>query len=119
MNRAQGNTRKAPDGFLHIQNYTVTKASGMAGIVWQLLSPHQKEVFEGILVERALACEAAAGIEWTGSAVRDDKHGCMRFGKAFLKTNFQASFHDATRVMAIPVLKVFQARLFRERDSLR
>lgn len=119
MNRAQGGTRSLPDGFLHIQNFTVTKASGMAGCVWAyVLDEHQKATVESILVERALALEAAAGREWTGAAVRDDKHGCYRFGKPFLKEHFQLAVHEATKLMHTPVIEVFKSKLFAEREGL-
>lgn len=115
MNRAQGNTRSSPDGFLHIQNFTVTKASGMAGCVYvHILNDHQRQIVEAILIERAVALEEAAGREWTYAA-HHFKHGQWRFRKAFLKGHFKQAVHEATKVMHIPVLRVFEQNLFAER----
>lgn len=117
MKRAQGNTRSSPDGFLHIQNFTVTKASGMAGCVYvHILDDHQRQIVEAILIERAVACEEAAGPEWTYAA-HHFKHGQWRFRKAFLKGHFKQAVHEATKLMHTPVLRVFEQKLFTERES--
>lgn len=109
-----------PDGFLHIQNFTVTKASGMAGCVWAyLLDDHQKATVESVLYERAKAIESAAGPEWAEAAVRSDKHDCLRFRKSFLQENFKEAVHETTRAMLTPVVDVFKRKLFAERESLR
>lgn len=100
MNRAQGNTRSDPDGFLHIQNFTVTASSGTAGIVWRLLDGHQKDIVESILIERACALEEAAGPEWT-LAAHHFKHGNWRFRKTFLKAHFALVVVEACRVCQI------------------
>lgn len=119
MNRAQGNTRQAPDGFLHIQNFTVTRASGMAGCVWAyVLDDTQRAIVESILVERAIALEESAGQEWTGAAVHE-KHGYTRFRKTFLKEHFKFAVHEATKLMQTPVIKAFGDKLIAEREGLR
>lgn len=118
MNRAQGNTRQAPDGFLHIQNFTVTKHSGMAGVVYtHILDAHQKGLVEGLLIERAISFEQSAGIEWTNSA-HHFKHGVWRFRKEFLKGNFKEVVHATTKIMQNPVIETFKGNLFAERESL-
>lgn len=118
MKRAQGNTRSKPDGFLHIQNFTVTKASGMAGCVYvHILDDHQRHVVESILIERACALEEAAGTEWSNAA-HHFKHDVWRFRKTFLKAHFKQAVHEATKVMQTPVLAVFKEKLFAERESL-
>lgn len=100
MNRAQGNTRSSPDGFLHIQNFTVTNASGTAGIVWRLLSEDQRNIVESILIERAIALEEAAGREWSGAA-HHFKHNQWRFRKSFLKSNFSFVVVEACKLCKV------------------
>ncbi|WYW00468.1 hypothetical protein Roomu1_00017 [Pseudomonas phage vB_PpuP-Roomu-1] len=118
MKRAQGGHRSKPDGFLHIQNFTVTKASGMAGAIYAyVLDEHQQHAVECLLVERAIALEEAAGPEWAGAA-HHFKHGQWRFRKAFLKENFKYVLHDATRVMATPVMIRFEQKVVAEREAL-
>lgn len=117
MNRAQGGTRSLPDGFLHIQNFTVTKASGMAGCVYvHILDDHQREIVEGILIERAVAEVTAWGRPIDSQ--HHFKHGQWRFAKQFLKAHFKQAVHEATKVMYTPVLEVFKQKLFAERESL-
>lgn len=114
MNRAQGNTRQAPDGFLHIQNFTVTKHSGMAGVVYtHILDDHQKSLVEGLLIERAVSLTEAKGGEY-----HHFKHGVWRFNKQFLKGNFKEVVHATTKIMQNPVIETFKGKLFSERESL-
>lgn len=120
MKHRQGGTRALPDGFLHIQNFTVTKASGMAGCVYvHILDDHQRHVVEGILIEQAVAREeraARAGNEFL--LLHHFKHGQWRFDKRFLKDSFKSAVHNATKVMHTPVLEVFKEKLFAEREAL-
>jgi hypothetical protein len=114
MNRAQGNTRQAPDGFPHIQNFTVTKHSGMAGVVYtHILDDHQKGLVEGLLIERAISLSERCGGEY-----HHFKHGVWRFNKQFLKNNFKEVVHATTKIMQNPVIENFKGKLFAERDSL-
>uniref|UniRef100_A0AAU6W2X3 Uncharacterized protein n=1 Tax=Pseudomonas phage Lepni01 TaxID=3138536 RepID=A0AAU6W2X3_9VIRU len=114
MNLAQGNTRSMPDGFLHIQNFTVTKHSGMAGVVYiHILDNHQKSLVEGLLIERAIV---------VGDLLKTEchhfKHGVWRFHKEFLKCHFREVVHAMTKVTCIPVIEQFKGKLFAERESL-
>lgn len=114
MNRAQGNTRQAPDGFLHIQNFTVTKHSGMAGVVYtHVLNEDQRALVEGLLVQRAVTLELTTSLEHFHF-----KHGVWRFRKEFLKNNFKEVVHATTKIMQNPVIETFKEKLFAERESL-
>ncbi len=114
MNLAQGNTRSMPDGFLHIQNFTVTKHAGMAGVVYiHILDAHQRQLVEGLLIERAIVTA-----ELEGKELHHFKHGCWRFSKEFLKNNFREVVHAMTKVTLIPVIETFKQTLFTERESL-
>jgi shikimate kinase len=114
VNRAQGNTRQAPDGFLHIQNFTVTKHSGMAGVVYtHVLDDHQKSLVEGLLIERAITVGLLEGED-----LHHFKHGAWRFRKEFLKNNFKEVVHATTKIMQNPVIETFKGKLFDERESL-
>ena len=114
MNLAQGNTRSMPDGYLHIQNFTVTKHAGMAGVVYiHILDAHQKGLVEGLLIERAVSLTEAKGGEY-----HHFKHGVWRFNKQFLKHNFREVVHATTKIMQNLVIEEFKGKLFAERDSL-
>lgn len=114
MNRAQGNTRQAPDGFLHIQNFTVTKHAGMAGVVYtHMLDDHQRSLIEGLMIERAVSLHNLNGIEY-----HHFKHGVWRFRKDYLKEYFPMTVHAATKIMWCPVIETFKSKLFAERESL-
>lgn len=118
MNRAQGNTRQAPDGFLHVQNFTVTKSSGMAGCVWAfILTEAQREIVELVLVERAQFRERHKGFD--PETLVHHKHGSFRFRKDFLKDHFKEVVHEVTKAMHTPVIDAFKTKLFAERESLR
>lgn len=120
MIRAQGGSRALPDGFLHIQNFTVTRVSGMAGCVYvHILDEHQRGVVESVLIEQACAREeraARAGNEFL--CLHHFKHGQWRFDKRFLKDAFKSAVHNATKLMHTPVIEVFKAKLIAEREAL-
>ena len=114
MNRAQGNTRSLPDGFLHIQNFTVTKAAGMAAVVYtHLLGEEQRGQVELLLVDRARYQGA-----YDGETYVHHKHGVFRFRKDFLKENFQKVVHATTKITRQPIIEDFKAKLIAERNSL-
>lgn len=114
MNRAQGNTRQAPDGFLHIQNFTVTKHSGMAGVVYtHILDDHQRSLVEGLLIERAISDGNHKDVE-----LHHFKHGVWRFRKDWLKKVFREVVHATTKITYTPVIEVFKEKLIAERESL-
>lgn len=113
MKHKQGGTRSLPDGFLHIQNFTVTKASGMAGCVYvHIMTENERTAVEAILVSRAEALQEISGIE-----VCHFKHGVWRFKKSFLKENFVKVVHSTTRLTVSPVIERFKAKLFAEREA--
>ncbi|QJD54663.1 hypothetical protein PssvBMR2_gp20 [Pseudomonas phage MR2] len=107
MNRAQGNTRALPDGFLHVQNFTVTKQAGIAAIVWtHAFTLEQREIVEDIL--RGLAEGDERRCHY--------KHGCWRFSKPFLKVNFEwAVFKVAQALRLDPAQTLYQLVLQRDR----
>lgn len=113
MNRAQGGTRSLPDGFLHIQNFTVTKASGMAGCVYvHVMTDNERTAVEAVLVSRAEALQEISGVE-----VCHFKHGVWRFRKSFLKENFVKVVHTTTRLTVSPIIERFKQKLFAEREA--
>lgn len=119
MNLAQGNTRSMPDGFLHIQNFTVTKHAGIAAVVYtHILDCHQKALVEGLLLQRAWTIESSAEDIGLVNTVAAHKHGVWRFRKDFLKANFREVVHATTKIMQNPVIETFKGKLFAERESL-
>lgn len=108
MNRAQGGTRALPDGFLHIQNFTVTKAAGIAAAVWvHVMDDHQRELVQGVLIE--LACSNPL-------QVHHFKHDQWRFRKAFLQVNFEwAVFKVCQAIRINPAKDLYDLVLVRDR----
>lgn len=119
MNRAQGGTRALPDGFLHVQNFTVTKASGIEGAIWAyLMTDTQRLEVEQLLWSVAISLEQAAGVEWTGAAVQDHKHGCHRFRKEFLKIHFQRAVHEVLVQNGVSSIELFVEHLLTSKVRL-
>jgi len=107
MRRAQGNTRSKPDGFLHVQNFTVTKASGIAAAVWvHVFDEHQRQLVEGILTELAEGNPLKVHV----------KHDCVRFRKGFLQVNFEYAVFKLCQAIRIdPAQLLYQLVLKRDR----
>ncbi|WP_426101444.1 hypothetical protein [Pseudomonas sp. PSPC3-3] len=83
MNRAQGNGRAKPDGFLHLNNFSHVRQSGLAGVLYErLMTVKQQELVELTLLELA-ATQAA-----TTESYAHFKHEVWRFKKSFLKDHF-------------------------------
>ncbi len=108
MRRAQGNTRSRPDGFLHVQNFTVTKAAGIAAAVWvHAFDDHQKALVEGVLLELAEKRPEKCHV----------KHGTVRFHKGFLQVNFEwAVFKVAQSIRVNPAKIIYDQVLLRDRQ---
>lgn len=108
MNRAQGNTRSKPDGFLHVQNFTVTKAAGIAAAVWvHVFDDDQRALVEGILVKLA---------EGKTEKVHR-KHDTVRFRKEFLQVNFEyAVFKLCQAIRLDPASYIYQEVLRKDRQ---
>lgn len=119
MNYAQGNTRSLPDGFLHIQNFTVTKAAGMAAVVYtHILDENQRTAVEWLLISKAETVEAEAESIGVPCQVYHVKHGTVRFAKKFLIENFREAVHTQTRFTRLAVIETFKEKLIAERESL-
>ncbi|UMM62475.1 hypothetical protein [Pseudomonas phage PCW2] len=108
MNLAQGNTRAMPDGFLHIQNFTVTKAAGIAAVVWtHAFTDEQREVVESVL--RGLAENDPMKVHF--------KHGVWRFRKGFLQVNFEWAVFKVAQVLRVnPAKDLYDRVLTRDRQ---
>ncbi|WP_181109733.1 hypothetical protein [Pseudomonas oryzihabitans] len=103
MRMAQGNTRSKPDGFLHLWNFAATKASGLAGALFNyVMTERQREIVETALIELA---------DKAGPDVCHFRHETHRFTKGFLKENFKAVVYgcfklfrrNASELMAIEI----------------
>lgn len=88
MRLAQGNTRSKPDGFLHLNNYSHVRQSGIAGILYErLMTDKQRELCELTLLELA-----------QGSQVQPHfKHDVWRFPKTFLNLHFKSVVYSVYR----------------------
>ena len=98
MRRAQGGYRKKPDGYLHLNNYSHTKASGIAGILFErVFTERQQDIVEKTLIELANPKVLS------GEANSDEqvifKHDCYRFRKGFLQANFKQVVYGTVRLL--------------------
>lgn len=119
MNYAQGKPRALPDGFLHVQNFTVTKAAGMAAVVYtHILDENQRSAVEWLLLSKAEVKEAEAESVGVPLSLYHVKHGTVRFAKAFLIENFREAVHTQTRFTRLAVIETFKSKLVAERESL-
>lgn len=110
MKHKQGGTRSLPDGFLHIQNFTVTKAAGVEAVVWKLMSKEQKDLVELVLIERSLQCDA---FKYLGVEVKNFKHDTWRFKKTFLENNFRSAVRHVLLACNVCPQELFKSHWFR------
>lgn len=113
VNKAQGNPRRKPDGFLHVWNFAATRASGMAGaVVNHIMDDKQRDVVENILIQRAIEMERQladseeelldiwATYDHPKRQVRYEvAHNCWRFRKDFLKAHFAITVYGSMYAM--------------------
>ena len=88
MRRAQGGFREKPDGYLHLNNFSHTVASGLAGVLYErVFTDRQREIVEKTL------------IELTGDDDVHFKHEAYRFRKEFLVTHFKPVVYGTVRLL--------------------
>lgn len=91
--RAQGVPRRLPDGLLHLQNFTVTKHSGMAGFLFaKVMTKAQQEIVELCLIQK-LTKGSYCGYQHLNATTWNEAHGCHRFPKGFLKAQFKQTVY--------------------------
>lgn len=97
MRIAQGGYRKKPDGYLHLNNYSHTSASGLAGVLYErVFTERQQEIVEKALIEIA-APRALNGEPCDEKVIF--KHDCYRFRKEFLHEHFKGVVYGTVRLM--------------------
>lgn len=89
MNLAQGNGRAKPDGYLHLNNYSHVRQSGLAGVLYErVMTEKQRELVELTLLE-------------LGSTGYFEpyhfKHEFWRFKKGFLNEHFKSVVYSVYR----------------------
>lgn len=107
--RAQGVPRRLPDGLLHLQNFTVTKHSGMAGFLFaKVMTKAQQDIVELCLIQKLTKNGYCGYPPHQNVSTWNDDHGCHRFPKGFLKSQFKQTVYavykavgkDAVAVMS-------------------
>lgn len=102
MRIAQGNTRSKPDGFLHLWNFAATKASGLAGALFNyVMTERQREIVEAALIELAEKAAERDTPEFMAVDIemyRHFKHEVWRFRKDFLLTHFKPVVYGSFRL---------------------
>jgi len=92
MNRAQGNGRAKPDGFLHLNNYSHVRQSGFAGFLYErLMNVKQQELVELTLLE------LANNLAYSDKHAAHFKHEVWRFDKRFLHGHFKSVVYSVFR----------------------
>lgn len=87
MRRAHGNGRAKPDGFLHLNNFSHVKQSGLAGVLYdRVMTEQQQELVELTLLELS-----------QGSEFAHFKHEVWRFDKKFLRDHFKSVVYSVYR----------------------
>lgn len=90
MRIAQGGFRKKPDGYLHLNNYSHVKASGLAGVLYErVFTERQQEIVEKALIEIAKGEECHF----------NEVHNAWRFRKEFLHANFKGVVYGTVRLL--------------------
>ena len=88
-NMSQGKPRALPDGFLHLNNYSHVRQSGLAGVLYErVFTQRQQEIVEAALLE-------------LGEFHKDYhfKHNVWRFRKEFLHEYFIGVVYGTTRLL--------------------
>lgn len=89
MRLAQGNGRAKPDGFLHLNNYSHVRQSGLAGVLFErLMTDKQRELVELTLLELCIC---------SSKNVSMFKHDVWRFHKDFLHEHFKSVVYSVYR----------------------
>ena len=98
--RAQGVPRRLPDGLLHLQNFTVTKDSGMAGALFaKCMTKAQQDIVELCLIQK-LTKNGYCGYSGLSTRVTwNEAHGCHRFPKGFLKVQFAPTVYAVYKAL--------------------
>lgn len=92
--RAQGVPRRMPDGLLHLQNFTVTKHSGMAGFLFaKVMTKAQQEIVELCLIQKLTKNCYCGYPPHHNVSTWNEAHGCHRFPKGFLKAQFKKTVY--------------------------
>jgi hypothetical protein len=87
MRRSHGNGRAKPDGYLHLNNYSHVKQSGLAGVLYErVMTEKQQELVELTLLELSQGSDAA-----------HFKHDVWRFSKKFLHEHFKSVVYSVYR----------------------
>lgn len=98
MRIKQGGYRSKPDGYLHLNNFSHTRASGLAGVIFErILTERQQEIVEKTLIDRA-APKSLLGHAGDHGEQVIFKHDCYRFKKEFLNDNFKGVVYGCLRL---------------------
>lgn len=93
----QGGSRSLPDGFLHLNNYSHSLRSGMAGVMFErVFTPQQRETVCELLRELATE-EMARSVDF--KQLFHFKHGVYRFEKDFLDQNFKGMVYGYMKLV--------------------
>ncbi|ARM69581.1 hypothetical protein Laurelin_BL50024 [Xanthomonas phage Laurelin] len=111
---AQGVPRRKPDGRLHIQNFTVTKESGIAGFLYaKVMTPAQQEIVELLLIRQY----SDNGYFNSREGVWDEAHKCNRFPKGFLQARFKPTVYQVYKALNKCPRAEFNSRMSSEQHE--
>lgn len=118
--RAQGVPRRLPDGLLHLQNFTVTKHSGMAGFLFaKVMTKAQQDIVELCLIQKLTKNGYSGYPTHHNVSTWNEAHGCHRFPKGFLKAQFQKTVYAVYRAVGKDAVAVMSSMVYAEmREAL-
>jgi hypothetical protein len=115
---AQGVPRKLPDGLLHIQNFTVTKHSGMAGFLYaKVMTTAQREIVELALIQQLTKNGYSGYPSHQNVSTWSEAHGCHRFPKGFLKARFKATVYAVYKALNRDPVGETSSLMYREQSE--
>lgn len=115
---AQGVPRKLPDGLLHIQNFTVTKQSGMAGFLYaKVMTPAQREIVELSLIQQLTQNGYSGYPPHHNVSTWSEAHGCHRFPKGFLGARFKPTVYAVYKALNRDPLSETKSLMYREQTE--
>ena len=116
--RAQGNTRKMPDGLLHLQNFTVTKDGGIAGFLFaKVMTKAQRDIVELCLIQKLTKNGYCGYPTHQNVSTWNEAHQCHRFPKGFLKAQFHKTVYAVYQALGKCPRSEFNAALYAEKQA--
>lgn len=95
MRIKQGGYRSMPDGFLHLNNFSHSVKSGIAGSIYErVLTSDQQKAFQRLMFELAIKLQNERG-----ETLVHEKHDTYRYKKEFLMESFKTMLYGYLKLV--------------------